>query len=170
MPAGPADMLGLAQFNGADPERVRGLLLACLDVPRWAEAVLAGRPYDDRDELLATAAKAADPLDPDEIRRAMAGHPRIGERPSAAGRSADWSRSEQSGVDSAAAAEFRAANVEYESRFGHVYLVCANGRGGAELLADLRSRMPNDPAAELLVAGRELAAIALLRLGKAVTA
>ncbi|WP_158888939.1 2-oxo-4-hydroxy-4-carboxy-5-ureidoimidazoline decarboxylase [Amycolatopsis anabasis] len=161
--------LDLDEFNRTDPERVRALLTACLDVPRWVDAVLAGRPYPDL-EAVFLAAKAATPLLPEEIRRAMDAHPRIGEKPAKDDTGARWSRSEQSGVDDSAAAEFRAANAAYEERFGHVYLVCASGRSGGELLADLRARLANDPETELAVAGSELAKIAQLRLEKAVTA
>ncbi|MGC7097495.1 2-oxo-4-hydroxy-4-carboxy-5-ureidoimidazoline decarboxylase [Amycolatopsis lurida] len=158
----------LAGFNEATTAEARAVLLACLAVPRWADAVLAARPFADRESLLDTAAEAADPLTTEEIHLAIADHPRIGEKPAGQGNSADWSRSEQSGVDDQAAAEFRAANAAYEDRFGWVYLVCASGRSGAELLADLKSRMDNDPADEIVVAGRELSKIAVLRLGKAV--
>lgn len=147
----------LTDFNTTD---VRPLLTDCLAVPRWVDAVLAGRPYADLDALKA----AADlPLGSDEIRQAMAAHPRIGEKPAAG-----WARAEQSGVDNADA--FAAANAEYEAKFGHVYLVCASGRSGEELLKILRERLNNDPATELAVAGRELLKIAELRLAKAVTA
>lgn len=154
--------LDLAAFNHATPEEARPVLTACLAVPRWVDAVLAGRPYPAREALLASA--EAFRLSPPEIHRAIAAHPRIGERATGA------SAVEQSGVDSVATGRFRVANREYERRFGHVYLVCANGRDGEELLADLSARMRNDPETELEVAGRELAKIALLRLAKAVTA
>ncbi|WP_235022782.1 2-oxo-4-hydroxy-4-carboxy-5-ureidoimidazoline decarboxylase [Amycolatopsis alkalitolerans] len=150
----------LTGFNTAPPAQLQADLAACLDVPRWVEIVLAGRPYPD---LAALKSRAEFTLEPGEIRRAMAAHPRIGEQATGA------SKAEQSGVDSSAAQKFRAANVEYEERFGHVFLVCASGRGGGELLADLRERMGNDPETELAVAGRELVKIALLRLGKLVT-
>jgi 2-oxo-4-hydroxy-4-carboxy-5-ureidoimidazoline decarboxylase len=156
--------LDLAAFNHATPEEARPVLDACLAVPRWVDAVLAGRPYPSREALLASAEVAAARLSPPEIHRAIAAHPRIGERATGA------SAAEQSGVDSAAAERFHVANAEYERRFGHVYLVCASGRDGDELLADLTSRLDNDPETELAVAGRELAKIALLRLAKAVTA
>lgn len=152
--------LRLAEFNSADPDRIREVLTECLDVPRWVESVLAGRPYPDLDSVLGTAEIT---LRPGEIHRAMRAHPRIGDR-----KGDDWSRSEQSGVDDHAAAEFREANAAYERRFGHVYLVCASGRSGEDLLADLESRLGNDPDTELAVAGRELVEIAKLRLGKAV--
>ena len=157
--------LTLTEFNTAEAGDVRPALIACLAVPRWVDAVLAGRPYTDLDALRA----AADlPLRDDEIRQAMAAHPRIGEKPRQLGTEAEWSRSEQSGVDNAD--EFAAANAEYEAKFGHVYLVCASGRSGDELLKVLRERLGNDPATELAVAGRELLKIAELRLAKAVTA
>lgn len=152
----------LAEFNSADPDRIRPLLTECLEVPRWADHVLAGRPYADVDALL-THARIT--LEPAEIHTAMAAHPRIGEKPATG-----TSRTEQSGVDDEDAAKFRAANVEYEERFGHVFLVCASGRSGAELLENLRARLGNDPDTELRVAGEELVEIALLRLEKAVTA
>ena len=154
----------LAEFNQSD---VRDLLTTCLAVPRWVDAVLAGRPYVDVNALL-TASDAATPLLPDEVHAAMAAHPRIGEKASGSSTSASWSRSEQSGVDDSTATAFAAANAEYEQRFGHVYLVCASGRDGEELLDDLRGRLGNDAETELEVAGRELAKIAKLRLEKAV--
>lgn len=157
--------LTLTEFNAADAGDLRPTLTACLAVPRWVEAIVDGRPYADLDALQAAAEL---PLSSDEIRRAMAAHPRIGEQPAQRGTEADWSRTEQSGVDNADA--FAAANAEYEAKFGHVYLVCASGRSGDELLKILRSRLGNDPGTELAVAGRELLKIAELRLAKAVTA
>jgi 2-oxo-4-hydroxy-4-carboxy-5-ureidoimidazoline decarboxylase len=152
--------LTLSDFNTADAGVVRPVLTACLAVPRWVDALLDHRPYESREALDA----AADlPLSSDEIRQAMAAHPRIGEKPAEG-----WARSEQSGVDNPDA--FAAANAEYEAKFGHVYLVCASGRSGGELLKILRDRLGNDPATELAVAGRELLKIAGLRLAKAVTA
>lgn len=161
--------LDLAEFNQAASDGVSAILLSCLAVPRWVDAVLAGRPYADL-EALRAASEAAAPLRPDEVRTAMAAHPRIGEQAAGGSTSAHWSRSEQSGVDGSVAAEFRAANAEYERRFGHVFLVCASGRGGEELLAELNGRLHNDPETELAIAGRELVKIARLRLEKAVSA
>ncbi|MEU6642338.1 2-oxo-4-hydroxy-4-carboxy-5-ureidoimidazoline decarboxylase [Saccharomonospora sp. NPDC046836] len=152
--------LRLAEFNAADPGRLQALLSSCLAVPRWVGALLAGRPYADRAALL-TAAHLV--LEPGEIHAAMAAHPRIGEKPASG-----HSRAEQSGVDDEATELFRTANAEYEARFDHVFLVCASGRGGEELLADLRRRLGNDPDTELAIAGRELVKIATLRLEKAV--
>jgi 2-oxo-4-hydroxy-4-carboxy-5-ureidoimidazoline decarboxylase len=163
----PLSQLELAEFNKCEPDQVNALLTTCLAVPRWVDAVLAGRPFDDVRALLA-ASEAATPLLPAEIHEAMAAHPRIGEKATGSGTGASWSRSEQSGVDGSTAERFQAANVEYEQRFGHVFLVCASGRSGEELLANLRGRLGNDPDTELTIAGQELAKIAQSRLEKAV--
>lgn len=150
----------IAEVNELDTDTLIGLVTPCLAVDRWARELVAARPYADVAALLAKAGELAASLSDDEITQALAGHPRIGERTAAGSRSAK----EQSGVDDSAAAEFVAANVAYEQRFGHIYLVCASGRGGAELLADLNARMANGPVTELGVVRRELGRIAHLRL------
>lgn len=155
----------------AQPARINALprtdlvdrLLGCLDVRRWAEEIADRRPYADADELRRTAEEAARPLTAEEVHAALAAHPRIGDRTPVGSRS----RSEQSGVDSSDAAlaeSLRRGNEDYERRFGHVYLVCASGRSGEELLADLRTRLDNPPDQERAVVAEELRKIALLRL------
>ena len=78
-----------------------------------------------------------------------------------------WSGREQAGVDRDDRALMQAladGNREYERRFGHIYLVCASGRSGAELLALLRGRLGNDPDAEWRVVRSELEKINRIRL------
>jgi hypothetical protein len=82
-----------------------------------------------------------------------------------------WSSQEQAGVATAGEATVRAlegGNADYERRFGHIYLVCATGRSGAELLAFLRERLDNDRDTEWRVVSAELAKINRIRLGKAI--
>jgi OHCU decarboxylase len=166
--AGGCEVSGLTRlgwFNELPEEQAAAELLAVCHSRRWAERVAAGRPYAD----LAALERAADAvwtdLEPDDWREAFAAHPRIG------GRSAGWSAEEQAGVGGAGPdvrAELAGGNEEYERRFGHVYLVAAAGRGADEILADLRARLGNDPAAELAVAAEEHRRITRLRLGKLV--
>ena len=56
------------------------------------------------------------------------------------------------------------ANLEYEQRFGHIYLVCASGRTGRELLDVVRGRLLNEPEDEWQVVRTELQKINALRL------
>lgn len=151
-------------FNSAAEAELRPMLTECLAVPRWVEAVLAGRPFESVDSLVAFSNRASQDLTDAEILGAIAGHPRIGER--GRGASAAWSRQEQSGVDSSLADRLAAANAAYEDRFGHIYLVCATGLDGEEMLDILQGRMDNPPDVELRVVNRELTKIAALRLQK----
>ena len=95
----------------------------------------------------------------------MNAHPRIGDRTAAAG----WSAAEQSGT-AAASDEVRRdlaeGNVAYEERFGHVFLICASGLSGPEMLNQLRVRLKNDHDAERAVVRAELRKITELRMAK----
>jgi 2-oxo-4-hydroxy-4-carboxy-5-ureidoimidazoline decarboxylase len=155
----------LEGFNSAPAAELRPLLSECLAVPRWVDALLAGRPYADVDALLAASDRHAD-LSDQEVHGAIAGHPRIGESAPGGGVSAKWSADEQSGVTAPLADRLLAANAAYEDRFGHIYLVCATGLSGERMLEDLVARMANPPDVELRVVNRELAKIAALRLRK----
>jgi 2-oxo-4-hydroxy-4-carboxy-5-ureidoimidazoline decarboxylase len=90
----------------------------------------------------------------EDIAAIVAAHPRIGERSQTG---------EQAGVTDEHRPELAAANRAYEQRFGHIFLTCAAGRGGQEMLAELRLRLSNDRETERRVVTRELLKIALLR-------
>ena len=148
-------------LDALSPDRLRAALLEVCASRRWADLVAGAAPYGDLPTLLRAADAALEALDEPDVDEAMAGHPRIGERSEHAS-----SQQEQAGVGDDTRAALLEGNREYEARFGHVYLVCASGRSGAELLALLRSRLANDPAYERTVARRELGKINALRLAR----
>ncbi|MDT4918604.1 MAG: 2-oxo-4-hydroxy-4-carboxy-5-ureidoimidazoline decarboxylase [Pseudonocardiales bacterium] len=163
--------MDLAGFNRASTADVEAALLECCSSAQWARAVAARRPYASVAALDEAADAALDDLDEAELGAALAGHPRIGER--AAATHAASSTREQSGVAQSSAATLtalRAGNEEYEARFGHVYLVCADGRSGDELLAVLRGRLGNDAASEWATTRTELGKINRLRLARLIGA
>ena len=156
-------MPGLARLNALPDGEAVEVLLGCCSAPGWARRVAGQRPFGSVDDLLAAAGAAWAAREPGELEAAMGGHPRIGERSPSA-----QSRQEQSGVgsDPGVIQALREANAAYEDRFGHVFLICASGRGPDEILAELRRRMTHDPATELAVAADEIGKINALRLRK----
>lgn len=157
----------LAEFNEADRADASAVLRPCIDIQRWVDQIADARPFASGDALLGFARDAASPFTPDEVDAALAHHPRIGERPTAATAEASMSRSEQAGVDpaDAAAAEALAAgNRAYEEKFGRVFLIRAAGRTAPEILAALNERLANSPAQEDVIVAQQLREIALLRL------
>jgi 2-oxo-4-hydroxy-4-carboxy-5-ureidoimidazoline decarboxylase len=163
--------MALSRFNALPVEQAEKELTGCCASPVWVREVAAGRPYPGVPDLLATADAALARLDWAGVAQALAGHPRIGQRPAGEGRDAAWSRREQSGVadaDQATAAALAEANEEYERRFGHLFLIFASGRGPAEILAAARERLGHDDATERQVVRGELTKIVLLRLARLV--
>lgn len=158
----------LATFNALSPADAEAELTVCCASPEWAQRLVRARPFHSVAALCDQADRVLATLDEAEIDRALAGHPRIGERSTPAS-----SRREQAGVATAEAsvlAGLSTGNQAYEQRFGQVYLVCADGRSGAELLAVLRRRLANDPVTERGVLRAELGRINRIRLGRMVRA
>jgi len=156
----------LEDFNALSEEAARERLAGCLDVERWADTVLVGRPYADVGALRQVAATAAGSLSDDELERALARHPRIGER-AGAGHDAAHSAREQAGVDHDDAdvtTRLAAGNRAYEERFDRVFLIRAAGRDAEEILAELERRLGHDDVAEREETVTQLREIALLRL------
>ena len=160
----------LTQINALDTPEAHAVLGDFCGAPAWTGRMAAARPFATADAIFAAADAAGDDLTDDDWREAFRHHPRIGERHAERGISAGatgMSSQEQARVDGAAEAERAAlaeANREYESRFGHVFIVCAAGRSAGEILSMLRERMRNDPASELRVAAGEQKRITRLRM------
>ena len=162
----------LAEFNTADPARAAETHKPCIDVQRWEDTEAAARPFSSREALLAFAAEAANPFTPTEVESAMAHHPRIGERPTAATTEASMSRSEQAGVDPADAGVAQAlaqGNRDYEEKFGRVFLIRAAGRTAPEILQALNERLANSASEEDSIVAQQLREIAVLRLEGLIT-
>jgi 2-oxo-4-hydroxy-4-carboxy-5-ureidoimidazoline decarboxylase len=161
-------------FNDADADQLRPELLRLTAAPDWADALLAGRPYDDLDDLQQASDEIISGLSEAQVDAALAGHPRIGEKATDLDdESAARSAREQSGMAQADAGVQQAmarGNAAYEARFGRIYLVAAAGRSAEDLLGYLEERLDNDPAVELDVVRAELARITRLRLAELVTA
>jgi 2-oxo-4-hydroxy-4-carboxy-5-ureidoimidazoline decarboxylase len=161
-------MTSLEDFNELDSAAAVQALLSCCTSASWADAVAAARPYNSIHELLTESDRAVSSLGTADLQAALAGHPRIG----AAGMSehgTGWSKQEQAGVGTADDETLKAledGNHVYERRFGHIYLACASGRTGGELLAFLRERLDNDRETEWGVVAAELAKINQIRLRK----
>jgi 2-oxo-4-hydroxy-4-carboxy-5-ureidoimidazoline decarboxylase len=155
--------VSLASFNAAATEDAVAVMMSCCSSRRFAAAMAAGRPYASLAAAEAAITAAFESLDWSDVLEAMAGHPRIGDR--AAGQSA----TEQSGVADYSRAALANGNREYEERFGHVFLICATGLSGEEMLAALRERLDNDAHAERKVATTELREITVLRARKALS-
>jgi 2-oxo-4-hydroxy-4-carboxy-5-ureidoimidazoline decarboxylase len=155
----------LAAFNAASPEAAEREVLACCASGSFAKAIADGRPYPGTAALQTAVDAAFRALTWDDIVESMNAHPRIGDRVPSGG----WSAAEQSGAASASDQVRQAlaeGNLSYEKRFGHVFLICASGLSGQDMLSQLRARLDNEQEAEQAVVRQELLKITWLRLAK----
>src|SRR5690348_8144950 len=156
----------LGSFNAAPAQDAERTALTCCASRPFAKAVADGRPYPDPAALLSAVDAIFKGLSWDDIVEARNEHPRIGDRAVRGGMSA----AEQSGA-AAASDEVRQGLVDgngaYEQRFGHIFLICASGLTGQEMLDQLRDRLRHDEEAERAVARDELRKITRLRMTKA---
>ncbi len=153
---------------------LRKALERCCGSRSWIDAMekalSARRARFDGASLLLESERAFAGLDECDWLEAFAHHPKIGDLDSLASKyrtTADLASNEQSGARVASRRtleQLRSANVEYERRFGYIFIVCATGKSAAEMLQLLRGRLENDAETELGQAAAEQSKITRLRL------
>ena len=160
------------ELNALPAGEARDALARCCGSPAWVERMVARRPFVNLSHLLGIAHAFWLGLGPDDWRAAFSHHPRIGDLESLRRRfasTADLASREQAAVATASRVVLEAlaeGNRAYEERFGYIFFVFASGWPADEMLALLKSRLGNDPDAELGIAAKEQWKIMRLRLDK----
>jgi allantoicase len=163
---------GLERINQLPANQARKFLLDCCGSITWADQMISQRPFAEDSELFKSAERIWAQLDPKEWLRAIRHHPPIGSKrgnSKQSGIARKWSAGEQSAAQASSPetlAVLSAANQAYHATFGYVFLICATGKSGDEILQSLRQRLGNDPEIELRLAAEEMRKIIRLRLEK----
>lgn len=162
----------LERLNLLPTREAENELLKCCGSKEWARLVMAERPFESVDDLIARADRVWWSLDPRDWLEAFRSHPKIGEKKAASAVAVEaqrWSEDEQSGIRSSAQETMEALaklNRVYEQKFGYIFIVCASGKSSEEMLAILRDRLGNNKDEELRNAAAEQGKITQLRLRK----
>ena len=166
----------LVDLNTLDQGAAADALLRCCGSSRWAREMAAVRPFAGVEAMAGTADASWSALDRADWLEAFAAHPTIGAgkagKAGEAGKAGRWSDEEQAGVADAAEQtkqRLADANRAYEARFGYIFIVCATGKTGSEMLALLEARLRHDAGEELRIAAEEQRKITQLRLRKLIT-
>jgi allantoicase len=163
---------GLERINRLPVEQARKALLDCCDSIAWADQMISQRPFAGDANLFESADKIWTHLGRKEWLRAIRHHPPIGSKRGKSKQSIvarQWSAGEQSVAQTSSPetlAILAAANQAYHATFGYVFLICATGKSGDEILQSLQQRLANNPEIELRVAAEEMRKIMRLRLEK----
>ncbi|WP_260332884.1 2-oxo-4-hydroxy-4-carboxy-5-ureidoimidazoline decarboxylase [Streptomyces beigongshangae] len=149
----PSRPTGLERFNALPADEAERALLSCCGSHRWARRVAEHRPYPDLDSLLAASDEASYDLTCGDISEALA---------------CESLTLLPEGAYSAAHMALGAAHAAYESRFGHVFVICLDDTAPEEspdlVLAEIRARLANDPDEERTRTAEELRRLAKGRL------
>jgi OHCU decarboxylase len=161
----------LARWNELSADAAESEILPCCGSRAWARGMADRRPIADEASVLAASDETWRNLSESDWMEAFRSHPRIGESrapESAHAQSAAWSAEEQkaAAADDEVKAALAEGNREYERQFGHIFIVCASGKTGAEILQILCRRLQNDDRAELQEAAEQQRQITQIRLRK----
>jgi 2-oxo-4-hydroxy-4-carboxy-5-ureidoimidazoline decarboxylase len=161
----------LTRWNLLPREQAAKEILPCCGSTAWADGMASRRPFADEASLLSASDEVWRNLAKADWLEAFASHPRIGEsgKASSPAKSSQWSMREQEKVaagEDAVKRELADGNAEYEQRFGRIFIVCATGKSGTEILEILRRRLGNDEATELHEAAEQQRMITHIRLRK----
>src|SRR5450631_30256 len=145
----------LARRNVLSPAEAENEIVACCGSRAWARGMAHRRPLADEAALLRVSDETWLGLSEADWAEAFRSHPRIGEsraQQPVHARAIAWSSQEQSSAASGAddiKITLAETNQEYERRFGRIFIVCATGKSGVEILEILRCRLQNDGLTEL---------------------
>lgn len=160
------------KLDALPEDEARVELTRCCGSSAWVQAMLAARPFGQEEAVFQKAEELWWSLPAEAWLEAFEHHPKIGDISTLRAKfqnTGDWAKNEQSGVQQASEEVLQGlaqGNMDYEEKFGYIFIVCATGKSAAEMLDLLQARLPNDPATELKLAAGEQMKITRLRLEK----
>lgn len=162
----------LIDFNSQSKEFAFKEVFNCCGSTSWATQVVSNRPFSTVEKLKLVSDEIWKNISVEDILEAFTHHPKIGDKKSLEKKFAstsNWATNEQSGVDKAEInilEELAKGNLEYENKFGFIFIVCATGKTADEMLKLLNERLPNSIDEEIRIAALEQNKITHLRLDK----
>ncbi|WP_338701943.1 2-oxo-4-hydroxy-4-carboxy-5-ureidoimidazoline decarboxylase [Streptomyces sp. Q6] len=158
---------GLTRFNASDESAAQAELHEVCASSAWGSKILAQRPFATSESLFEASDAAMAELTADDLAEAMAGHPPIG-RPKPGDPTSSREQRGMAGASEELKAQMLELNLAYQDRFGHVFLICATGATGEQMLAALQGRIGNTPDQEREIVRAELGKINRIRLTRLV--
>lgn len=164
--------MGLSALNQADIDEARQMLMQCCTSSQWVEHMINSRPFAGKDKVFCQADAHWNDLTEDDYLEAFDGHPKIGNIDSLKAKYADTKKlaaGEQSGMevaDDKVIEVLAKGNLDYEQKFGFIFIVCASGKTAVEMSQLLLDRLPNDRQTEIRIAAEEQRKIFHIRITK----
>ena len=162
----------LQSINEANAEQSKHLFLQCCTSERWINSMVNARPYASPQDVRSKADEYWRELREQDYVQAFEGHPKIGDVGSLKAKYAntkELAAGEQSGMTVATddvISTLAKGNLDYENKFGFIFIVCATGKSAQEMSELLQARLPNERSTELANAAEEQRKIFQIRLNQ----
>lgn len=159
--------MNLNNFNSLSKEEASQLLFSCCGSKHWTNEMMLQFPFINEQKLIEAATDIwYNKCCETDWRESFTHHPKIGDINNLKEK---FAGKEQAGVSSASDEEINAlakANVDYENKFGFIFIVCATGKSAQEMLDLLNDRLKNSVDEELNIAMGEQQKITIIRFKK----
>ena len=157
----------LQDFNNLDKDSAAKKLGSCCGSRRWVSLLMQNFPFGSQEELIERATVVwYNECSKNDWLESFGHHPKIGDKKSLTEK---FAGKEQAGVTAATEEVIGAlskGNEAYEKKFGFIFIVCATGKSGIEMLRLLNDRLKNNINDELKIAMGEQHKITLIRFKK----
>ena len=159
-------------INEANTEQAKHLFLQCCTSERWIKSMVNARPYANSQDVRSQADDNWRELGEEDYLQAFEGHPKIGDVGSLKAKYAntkELAAGEQSGMTVAGDDVINTlaeGNLDYEQKFGFIFIVCATGKSAQQMSDLLQARLPNERTTELGNAAEEQRKIFQIRLNQ----
>ncbi|MEB3753139.1 2-oxo-4-hydroxy-4-carboxy-5-ureidoimidazoline decarboxylase [Acinetobacter sp. MD2(2019)] len=165
----------VTEFNLLPLDDAKTVLKHCVNIPSWVLHLAEHRPYESKHTLIQRAQQQTTTWSWAEVKTSLDTHPRIGEKKAKQVLSAQeqaLSEREQAGIaqDAVSLNALQQGNLDYEAKFGFIFLIKAAGLSSEDILEQLHQRLSNDIETEKVIVKQQLAQIAMLRLDQEIQA
>lgn len=167
-------VMTIDQLNHLLKDQLKTELTKCCGSSAWVNEMIEAFPIKHFGELLSIAEQKWNQCTEADWLEAFEHHPKIGDINSLKEKfanTAKWAEGEQAAVQQTSLdviEDLAEGNAAYEAKFGYIFIVCATGKSGEEMLSILQSRLPNEPEEEIKIAAAEQGEITAIRLRKLV--
>ena len=159
--------MNLVAFNTLPEETAKKELFACCGSEKWTSAMMKHFPFVSEKQLVDLSSRIwYEECNEVDWCESFTHHPKIGDVKSLTEK---FAGKEQAGVAAATTETIEAlakANLNYESKNGFIFIVCATGKSATEMLALLNDRLQNTADEELHIAMGEQQKISIIRFKK----
>lgn len=162
----------LEELNNLNQEELKTALNKCCGSSTWTRKMCLLFPVVNKAYLFQKSDEIWYNCEEKDFIEAFTHHPKIGDTKSLKEKFANtsqWASGEQSGVNYAndeIITALEKGNIDYENKFGYIFIVCATGKSAEEMLILLLDRLPNDSNTEIQIAMEEQNKITKIRLKK----